>query len=439
MRIKARPDEFMVRELSSWTPSPKGPISVYSLRKKKLDTFSAVRRLASAAQVPLDAIHYVGLKDRQAVTTQLISVSGGHRLNPNQRMPGLSLRYLGRSPEPVTAATLEGNAFRIVVRDLGRPEVERLERNLPAVQAHGLINYFDDQRFGSLTAGQGMPGRALAKGDPEQALKDLLASPGRRDPPQEKRFKTLVRRTWGDWQTLARKWGTRRGTTMVTHLARKPGDFAGAWQRCPGRERAIHVFAYQSLIWNESVRRYLDATLPADHRFATSYAGGHHVWPDYAADETPPPLPETFPLIDHTSEFSDPAVREAVEAALRAENLTLETFKINGIRGCFFKHEERPLFVQPGGVELLHGPAPDDMHPGRLRATLEFALPPGAYATLLLKRLFGVGIEQGREREPEGRSAKGQGRGPRRGKGRSKGKGRGGKQQGRGQRGRGSR
>ena len=95
--------------------------------------------------------------------------------------------------------------------------------------------------------------------------------------------------------------------------------------------------------------------------------------------------------------------------------------------------------MQPGGVELLHGPAPDDMHPGRLRATLEFALPPGAYATLLLKRLFGVGIEQGREREPEGRSAKGQGRGPRRGKGRSKGKGRGGKQQGRGQRGRGSR
>ncbi|MCA8923166.1 MAG: tRNA pseudouridine(13) synthase TruD [Planctomycetes bacterium] len=398
MRIKARPDEFMVRELSSWTPDEKGPVSVYSLRKKKLDTFSAIRRLASAAQVPLDAIHYVGLKDRQAVTTQLISVAGGHRLNPNQRIPGLSVRYMGRTSAPLSSADLQGNAFRIVVRDLSREQLERLETNLPAVVAHGMIHYFDDQRFGSLTAGQGMPGRALAKGDPEEALRDLIATPGRRDPPEEKRFKTLVRRTWGDWEVLARKWGTRRGKSMVQHLVRKPGDYAGAWQRCPGRERAIHVFAYQSLIWNESVRRYLDALLPSEHRFATPYAGGMHVWPSYGPDETPPPLPETFPLIDHTSQLPDPAMRAAVEQALAAEGLTVETFKIPEIPGCFFKHEERPLVVRPEGIELLGGSTPDEMHPGRSKVTLEFALPPGAYATLLLKRLFGSSIEEGRGR-----------------------------------------
>lgn len=420
MRIKARPEEFVVRELSTWTPADKGPVSVYSLRKKKLDTFSAVRRLASASQVPLDAIHYVGLKDRQAVTTQLISVSGGHRLDPKQRIPGLSVRYMGRSAEPLGSDALAGNAFRIVVRDLGPKELERLGQSLPAVLAHGLVNYFDDQRFGSLTAGQGMPGRSLAKGDPEEALKDLLATPGFRDPPEEKRFKTLVRKIWGDWATLARKWGTRRGKTMIQHLTRKPDDFHGAWQRCPARERAIHVFAYQSLIWNESVRRYLDRALPDAHRFATGYSGGKHVWPHYGPQETPPPLPESFPLIDHTTAPDDPAVAAAIDAALSAEGLTRETFKIEGIRGCFFKHEERPLFVRPRALKQLGRPAPDPLHPGRSEVTLEFELPPGAYATLLLKRLFGAEIEQGAPR----RSADDGGSGPR-GKGRGQGRGRG--------------
>ena len=82
MLLKLLPEDFLVEELVRFEPTEKGPVSVYELKKKKVDTFEAVRRLAAAAKLPLGAISYVGLKDRQAVTTQLISVEGATLTTP---------------------------------------------------------------------------------------------------------------------------------------------------------------------------------------------------------------------------------------------------------------------------------------------------------------------------------------------------------------------
>ena len=49
------------------------------------------------------------------LTTQLIAVEGGQ---VRERIPGLQVRYLGRSPAPLGPEVLAGNAFKIVVRDL---------------------------------------------------------------------------------------------------------------------------------------------------------------------------------------------------------------------------------------------------------------------------------------------------------------------------------
>ena len=416
MLIKHKPDDFVVSELIEFEPAPKGPVSVYELRKRKIDTFQALRRIAARTKLPLDRLHAVALKDRQAVTTQLISVEG--RLETNLRISGIQLRYLGRAKEVLTADALRGNAFQITVRDLGERDVRRSQTALEGVAAHGLINYFDDQRFGSLSAGQGMVGRDLAQGDYEGAVRKLTCTIGKRDPLPEKRFKTLVSKSWGDWEAISRKWGTRRGATMIQHLRRHPTDFKGALQRLPAKERAIHVFAYQSLIWNESVARYLTDRLPPHRRISTPYVGGRHIWPISPEGEELPELPATWPLISHESELEGP-VKEAVEAALREEGLTQARFKIEGIPGCFFKHYDRDLVIHPAGLEI-DDPVPDEEREGRLAQTLRFELPPGAYATLLLKRLYGDAPERGdRPRPRRNRSNKGK-KGGKKGKGKGK-------------------
>jgi tRNA pseudouridine13 synthase len=400
MLLKLLPEDFVVDELIEFEPSEKGTVAVYELRKKKVDTFEAIRRLAAAARLPLGAISYVGLKDRQAVTTQLISVTGG-RLDPKKRISGVKVRYLGRAPEPIAQANLRGNAFTIVVRDLGRRDIKHFEKRLERVAAHGLINYFDDQRFGTIAMGQGMPGRFLALGEYEAAVRAMVATPGLRDPIGEKKFKHLISKQWGQWDSIARKWGTRRGAGLIRHLRRKPTDFRGALRNYPGNERAIHVFAYQSLIWNRAVARYLAAKTPESWRSTTPYVAGEHSWLEYPPDVTLPDLVESFPLIDHTSKLEDPAVAAAVAATLAEEGLTLEGFRIRGIRGCFFRHYERPLRVRPTGLQVVSPPTEDDRRPGRLKLTVRFELPPGSYATLTIKRLFGKAPEVADGRPPK--------------------------------------
>lgn len=423
MLIKLLPEDFLVRELTRWSPSSEGSFAVYELEKRKLDTFEAMRLVSARANVPLDRIAYVGLKDRQGVTKQLISIAGAPPVQ-GARIPGVRLRYLGRSPRALCADDLAGNAFKLVVRDLTPAQLERLPERLRAVERHGLIDYFDDQRFGSLVAGQGLPGRDLVRGNFEAVVKALLTEPGARDPLPEKRWKHLVGHLWGSWDELARKWGNRRGASMVRHLRRRPDDWAGALQRLPAKERAIHVFAYQSLIWNQAVAGYLRRKLPAARLTSSPYAGGRHVWPDYGPDEAQPALVESFPLLDHTVQPADPDVRAAIDEALAAEGLTLERFRIEGIPGCFFKHHERLLIVRPARMRLLGAAQPDDRRPGSLKQALEFELPPGAYATLVLKRLFQADPRRGdvvvqeqrrrrrkkeraRERQPRERSAGG--------------------------------
>lgn len=392
MLVKLVPEDFVVEELTDWEPSERGAVSVYELTKRKLDTFEAMRLVSAHCGVPLQKIAYIGLKDRQGVTTQLISIDGG-RLDG--KLHGLHYKYLGRAKAPLSAANLRGNKFTIVVRDLGEDDLARVQERRARIERHGIIGYFDDQRFGSLAAGQGMPGRDLVRGDFEAVVRALIATPGHRDPLPDKKFKFLVSKAWGDWELLLKKWGTRKGVSIVQHLRRKPGDYRGALQKLPAKERAIHVFAYQSYIWNESVARYLAKKLPPKQLSRTRYVAGELVWPELSAKEELPPLVETFPLLDDQVEVADPDVRAAVDEALAAEGLTQATFKIDGIPGCFFGHHERPLRYWPGEL-VVHKAEPDDRRPGRLKVRLSFSLPPGVYATLVLQRLFG---DQARDAE----------------------------------------
>lgn len=385
MKLKVSPEDFRVDELIEWTEDPKGPFAIYKVRKRKLTTFEAVRLLAARGGVGLDRVSYVGLKDRQGVTTQFVSLEGGLLRG---KIAGIHYELVGHAREKLSAENLRGNEFSIVVRDLGPEDVRDLGLRVASVAKHGLPHYFDDQRFGSLAAGQGFPAKELVKGDPEGALKLLLATPGERDPLPEKNWKILVRKTWGDWGTLARKWGNRPGVSIVRHLKRRPDDFLGAWSHMPGKERAIHIFAYQSKIWNDALSRFLWQTIPAAKRFEAPSIAGRLVFWAYGAGEAMPELPATFPLIDHATPIADPRIAASVDAALKAEGLTRESFAIRGVSGAFFKHEERPLRLIPERLVIARPPSPDERNPGRLACALSFRLPPGGYATLVVKRLF---------------------------------------------------
>ena len=301
----------------------------------------------------------------------------------------LKIETAGFSDEPLDSSCSAGNRFQIVIRDLGTVELNRLREALEPVRTYGLPNYFDEQRFGNLRHGQGWIALDLLRGNVEAGLKRMIASSSVHDNAHNRAFKEQLWRRWGDWRAcreLAGRYGKHH--SVFEHLRREPGDFAGAFGRVSGRERLIHLYAFQSHLWNRAVARFLDDRLPEEERFGLSSLEGKLVFPRAAM-----PVQEEwggrFPLPgNHFEGVDNPEARWLLSHVLERHGLHAEDFAIEGIGGFAFKGEDRPLAVVP--EEMRARPAePDVLFPGRKSVTLEFSLPRGAYATLVVRRMVG--------------------------------------------------
>src|SRR5205823_11146859 len=130
LKLKLSPEDFRVDELVEWREDSGGVHAIYRIRKRKLTTFEAMRLLAARGRVPLDRLSYVGLKDRQGVTTQYVSIEGAELRG---KIGGIHYELVGRAREPLSSQHLRGNEFSIDVSDLGPAEPGELPARIAAV------------------------------------------------------------------------------------------------------------------------------------------------------------------------------------------------------------------------------------------------------------------------------------------------------------------
>ena len=386
MRLKQRVGDFHVRELLNEDfIQERGNYAVYRVTKKKMTTPEVVSFLSEEAGVQTGDINFCGLKDRQGVTTQFMSLPRKHR-SVSVNEPGLRIEHAGFAEEPLDSMHSRGNAFEVTVRAVTPREVQILRTNIEAVREFGVVNYFDDQRFGNLRHDQGWVARELMLGNTENALRRMLFWPSPFDSARYERFKGDIGRHWGDWERCS---GIARGFgehfSIFDHLNENPGDFAGAFYRAPTRIRLIHLYAYQSHIWNRAaallVRLATEkaerVVLPCDEGALLSFG-----------NEVPTELLARGTLRLPGSHLEDTgADRELFEKVLAAEGLTAKDFHIEGVPGFALKGEDRPLIIVPGHLRVR--PAEEDpLNHGTRLVRLRFELGRGSYATLVVKRLF---------------------------------------------------
>ena len=385
MKLKQRPEDFEVTESWRFDEDPRGRHFVYLMDKQKLSTFEAVDRLCARFKLPRAAVSYCGLKDKQGRTTQLIAVEA-RRIELQD--PDLRLKLLGRTRAPLSAANTTSNRFAVTVRDLSEEDVGRLPAAIAEVRRIGVVNYFDSQRFGSLKHGQGFIVKDLMRGDFEAALRNVLARPSELDRSDDARVKAFWKEHWGEWDRRNPFPGAQRYAAVVKWLRTHPTDFRGAILRTEPRWRALQVFAYQSWLWNEGVKQYLRDVVGISRLAAIRYQAGTLLFPrELDQGQARALRGRTFPLLAPATRFDDPAVERAALSVLRREDMVLGDLAVPGTPEIHFDAEERPLLVQPG--RLAVGEArPDELNRGRLRVNVAFTLPPGAYATLVVKRLF---------------------------------------------------
>src|SRR5258708_6745211 len=180
MKLKQQPDDFRVEELTRVVPGPAGPFAFYRLDKRGWTTPDALALLRRRWDVRPDRLSYGGLKDRHAHTTQYLTVLRGPRRSLRQQ--GVVFEYLGQVAEPYASTDILANRFAVTLRSLSEEEAEGARREFGVVTEEGVPNYFDDQRFGSVTGPGGeFIARLLVRGRFEEALRLALTAPYEHD------------------------------------------------------------------------------------------------------------------------------------------------------------------------------------------------------------------------------------------------------------------
>ena len=396
MKLKQRIGDFRVRELlADGYLQERGDHAVYRVTKRKLTTHEAARILAQEAGIDAAEVGMAGLKDRQATTIQYMSVATGRPVR--LRSPELLIEPVGRAAETLSSAVSLGNAFELVVRDLDPRDLQALRRNVPIVREHGVINYFDEQRFGNVKHNQGWIARYLMRGEAERALRELLAARSPHDNDKRKRFKTRVQDLWGDWRACRDEAGHYgQHHSVFEHLIKSPDDFAGAFQRVAGRLRLIHLYAYQSHLWNRALCEWVRREVPVERRIVLDSIEGSLITfagapPAGLAGKTSFRLPG-----EGLEDVEDPLERELFEAELERQHLAPGDFRIENMPGFQLKGEARSLRVVPRHLRV-RPPEDDPMHRGARLVRVRFELPRGSYATLVVKRLLAVPLGPGGE------------------------------------------
>jgi tRNA pseudouridine13 synthase len=385
MKLKQRPEDFRVEELTDAVAGATGEFAFYRLDKTGWTTPDALAAIRRRWQIDFRRLSYGGLKDRHAVTVQHLTIARGPKRNLSHER--ITLTYLGQRAEPFTAADIRANRFAVTLRAMSDADATRTELALSEVAGAGLPNYFDDQRFGSVGEQGEFVAKEMVFGRFERALWLALAAPYEFDRADAKREKATLRTLWGKWPECQAQLPKGHARSLVSYLSAHPTDFRGAVARLRPELQGLYLSAYQSYLWNRMLAAWLTSTFGAVNLTDVELKLGRVPAPVRVPDEHRAAWEAlTLPLPSaRVKPESGVPWLPIVEDVLKTEGLTLAELKIKGMQKPFFSKGERAACVYP--ANLSHAREPDELNKGRAKLVLRFDLPRGSYATMLVKRV----------------------------------------------------
>ncbi len=381
-KIKVYPEDFVVSEVINLSPQEKGEYSLYLLKKKNITTWEALGILAKKWRIPLKYFGYGGMKDKKALTYQYVTVKGGPK--SNFQSDKLEITYLGKTSEPLTKEHLLGNNFEIIVREVSLSPDE-LEKSISEIQSYGLPNYFDEQRFSSVYESKKFPVKEIIKGNWEEALFLILAYASPDEMAFSQKLRECLKNHWKKWEkciTLAKlRWEKNLLEFLTKH---RPSQRTF--------KRALHLIdqeylfflgnVYQSYLWNEVLKEVLFYLNLRDCK-VSFFLGDLYFYRTLSQEQL------KF-LKDLRIPFPSPKIQVEDTDWLPLRTLYLKVFLKEGledfkelrtfIKGLIFKTYPRPALLFP--QNLRHKKM------GNQTYKISFFLEKGAYATLVIKRLF---------------------------------------------------
>lgn len=350
------PEDFIVEELPLYKPAGAGTHTYFAIRKRNLSTMEAINRIAQELQAPPRDFGYAGLKDKNAITTQVLSVEN---IAPERilkiEQPAIEVLWAERHTHKLRVGHLRGNRFELTLRDISHDALPLVARLMERMVTEGVPNRFGTQRFGNKNDSH-LIGKALVKAEWETVVRYMLAD-------DALQVDSVARR-------------------IQQELARKPVEKVVV--SIPYRLRKLYLSAYQAYLFNTVLEKrmpYLGKFLPGD--VAVKHSNGA---PFLVADPTVEQpranaleISPSGPIFGYKMRMPTGDVFTLETSILAEEGVRLEQFrKVVGIR---LPGTRRPLRMPI----QLHEVSAIDSGTG---ICLNFTLPAGGYATVVVEELL---------------------------------------------------
>ncbi len=147
--FKQSKDDFVVTEIPLYEFSGEGEHLILKIRKKDLATWDMLKILSDYTGVKSRDIGYAGLKDKNAMTIQYISVHRSYEeVLDKFEHPQIKILEKTYHNNKIRIGHLKGNHFFIRLKRVQPLHKMKLEAALKDIATLGMPNYFGFQRFG---------------------------------------------------------------------------------------------------------------------------------------------------------------------------------------------------------------------------------------------------------------------------------------------------
>ena len=141
---------FIVDEIPLYEFSEQGEHLIVKVRKKDMDTWQMISVIASHLGISKREIGYAGLKDKDSMSMQYISIFAKYESKLNSFSHNkIKILNTTKHNNKIKLGHLKGNHFKIRLKKVLGIDKDKLDSSINWIKKNGVPNYFGIQRFGN--------------------------------------------------------------------------------------------------------------------------------------------------------------------------------------------------------------------------------------------------------------------------------------------------
>lgn len=354
----------------------------FVLQKKEWSTEGAISRIARAMHAKIKRFNYAGTKDKRAITTQLVSgFAIDKKALANLKLKDIQINGMWTEDKKVKMGDLLGNRFSIKINGLD----ENAEKRIKIINEklnNKFVNYFGEQRFGTVRKNTHLVGEQIIKENYKGAVLEFLTNTKGEINKEARNARQNLKETL-DYKKAFEEFPQylRLERTMIEWLKEHPKDYVNALRKIPRGISLLFVHAFQSYLFNLELSERVEAkdfeAKDNEYYCASNFYGFPNIEEKVENGEKGWLCTNIIGYESKTNKIEEKLLQRF---SITKENFKLKQFTELSSRGTF-----RPFFAPYKNFEFKKE---ENKKENKKEEIFTFELPSGCYATVLLNNFI---------------------------------------------------